>query len=1076
MSVDPVSLAINAALLATSMAITASQEIEGPRLDDANVTTADYGTPVNYFYGVRRFDGLSCIWTEPLREVKRRRKTKGGKFNEYTYFGTFAIMVADQPCDRILEILFDRNVVYDVTGEGPISAIGSGDSITNYMRIYLGAEDQEPDPRMQATIEAALGAGFCPAYRGCTYIVFEDLPLEKIGNRLPQVSVIAATAGSEVFPFETKAKTETLGPLTGFAYSPDHTRFVYSSFGEYEVWDATARAQMVAGVLDGDVDDTPGSLAPLNTRLYGLDGSGDNLVSWPNDGIGAQIVHKALTYPGTGAVGYITPAGGELVAIMSDLTFPTHYAAQVYDPALDVVIETDNLGPVAGEEAVSGYCQTTQGDIYAVSHPYEVVGTPTFTTATLTRLTAYGDTAASITLTGLPADGGFYRVYAMHVDGAFLVSYAGTDLYLIDDQDGSILAHRALTHSANVNAQLRSAYPGAASVWIDTGSQTTATEISTADLTTIRTATFTDWIPSGAGNTAQAIIYNEATNALMGVPPLPFTDQITWYYLDRAEGAGVLLSEIIEDVAARSTLAPTDIDADDCDQIVTGYSWTQGQGAQIIAPLLEAYDSEARPHDFLMEFRKRGVTSLGTIARDEFVGGYRLTKTGDGDLPISATMTFADIAIDQQPNSATAQRAATAADTAREMTLDGGTLALDADTARQIITGLLRRRWFEAEKVDSSLTRGWSVIEPGDVYTLTLDDVSRTEKVARANFSGDGKINLDWVRNSPKIHITTDLPGAPADGIGTGGVVVAGYTKGIVLDIPLARDADDALITYLAAAPYSADLPWPGADFMRSDDGITYDDTLGSVGSSERATIGYATTALADALSTVIDYASTVTVKMFDGDLTSCTELEAMNGANQAQLGNERIHFITATLVADQTYELSGFLRGRRGTEWATAAHAVGEDFVVLDGEPKVVMGASDLGDTIYYQPITNGGLAGFVQVQEFEGRSSKPYAPAHLEAEDVSGDIVLDWVRRTRIGADNVYGSTPPLGETSEAYEVDILDGADAVIRTITGLSSPLATYSAAMIATDGGLGEAANVYQISSVVGRGYPATVAL
>jgi hypothetical protein len=1070
-------IAIQAGLTALQMAITASQEIEGPRLDDLSVTTAEYGTVVNYLYGVRRFNGVSCIWAEPLREVKRRRKTKGGKFNDYSYFGTFAVLVADQPCEAILKILFDRNVVYDATGTGPVSSFGSGDSVANYMRIYLGSETQDPDPRMQATIEAALGAGFCPAYRGCTYIVFEDLPLEKIGNRLPQVSVVAATAGNEVFPFETKEKSLTLGPLTGFSYSADHSRFVYSYDGHYEIWDANARAQMVAGDLDGSVWGGPTSLAPLNTRLYGLNITGDELVSWPNDGIGAQISHAALTYPGTGTVGFITPAGGELVAVPSGITFPTHYAAQVYDPLLDVVTETDTLGTgAAGAQMVSGYCQTTQGDIYAVSHPYDVLTTPTDTIATLTRLTAIGDTAAVINLTGLPASSTFARVHAMHVDGAFVVSYDGTDLYLIDDQTGAVLAHRALVHSANVGAQFRSAYPGAASVWLDSGSSLTAMQISTADLTTLQTITFGDWIPSGVGLSADAIVYNEATKALIGVPGYPNSDAITWYYLDRMEGAGVLLSDIIEDVAERSKLEPTDIDAADCDQTVTGYSWTQGQGAQILSPLLEAYDSEVRPHNFLQEFRRRGVTSLGTIARDDFIGGYALTKTGDGDLPLSATMTFADIAIDQQPNSATAQRAATAADTARQMTLDGGTLALDADTARQIITGLLRRRWFEAEKVSLSLTRGFSVVEPGDVYTLTLDDVTRTEKIARLVFSGDGKLNLDWVRNSPKVHIATDLPGAPADGIGTGTVIVAGYTKGVVLDIPLPSDAEDSLAVWLAAAPYSDDIPWPGADFLRSDDGVTYEDTLGSVASSERASIGYALDALPDALATVIDHGSTLTVKMFDGDLTSCTEAQALDGANQAQLGDERIHFITATLVDANTYELTGLLRGRRGTEWATAGHAAGEDFVLLAGEPKVVMGASDLGDTIYYQPVTNGGLAGFVQVQEFEGRSLKPYSPAHLEAEDVSGDIVLDWLRRTRIGGFNVYGSTPPLGETSEAYEVDILDGADAVIRTITGLSSPTGTYTAAMISADGGLGETAKAYQISSVVGRGYPATVAI
>jgi hypothetical protein len=65
------------------------------------------------------------------------------------------------------------------------------------------------------------------------------------------------------------------------------------------------------------------------------------------------------------------------------------------------------------------------------------------------------------------------------------------------------------------------------------------------------------------------------------------------------------------------------------------------------------------------------------------------------------------------------------------------------------------------------------------------------------------------------------------------------------------------------------------------------------------------------------------------------------------------------------------------------------------------------------------------------------------------------------------------PLDEPSEAYELDVLDGA-TVVRTIAGLSSPTAPYSAAEQTADFGAPQssvAVNVYQISSRVGRGFP-----
>lgn len=185
MSIDPVSLAITAALTAAQMAMQASKKIEGPRLDDLSVNVADYGTPLNYFVGTRRFDGCPIFFAEPLTEIKQTRKTKGGKFTDYKYSGTWAVAVADHEIDAITKISFDRHPVYDVTGTGPITpfSIADGFDINENMRFYLGTETQEADPRMLATVDAAQGAGSCPAYRGVAYIFFENIPLDKFGNR-----------------------------------------------------------------------------------------------------------------------------------------------------------------------------------------------------------------------------------------------------------------------------------------------------------------------------------------------------------------------------------------------------------------------------------------------------------------------------------------------------------------------------------------------------------------------------------------------------------------------------------------------------------------------------------------------------------------------------------------------------------------------------------------------------------------------------------------------------------------------------------------------------------------------------
>ncbi len=84
-----------------------------------------------------------------------------------------------------------------------------------------------------------------------------------------------------------------------------------------------------------------------------------------------------------------------------------------------------------------------------------------------------------------------------------------------------------------------------------------------------------------------------------------------------------------------------------------------------------------------------------------------------------------------------------------------------------------------------------------------------------------------------------------------------------------------------------------------------------------------------------------------------------------------------------------------------------------------------------------------------FQGGGLRPYAPTHLRAEDISGDLAVTWVRRTRIDGDSWEGTDVPLGEASEAYRVQVIQGG-ATLRDVT-VTAPAWTYSAADQAADG-------------------------
>ena len=114
------------------------------------------------------------------------------------------------------------------------------------------------------------------------------------------------------------------------------------------------------------------------------------------------------------------------------------------------------------------------------------------------------------------------------------------------------------------------------------------------------------------------------------------------------------------------------------------------------------------------------------------------------------------------------------------------------------------------------------------------------------------------------------------------------------------------------------------------------------------------------------------------------------------------------------------------------------------------------------------------------------PYAPVNAERTLVGSDVVLTWIRRTRIGGLMEDGTdTVPLDEATEAYEAYLLASeADAVdfdptdpatyVRAFLSLTSATLTYTAAQMVTDG-FDPATDtifavIYQLSAVVGRGF------
>ncbi len=220
------------------------------------------------------------------------------------------------------------------------------------------------------------------------------------------------------------------------------------------------------------------------------------------------------------------------------------------------------------------------------------------------------------------------------------------------------------------------------------------------------------------------------------------------------------------------------------------------------------------------------------------------------------------------------------------------------------------------------------------------------------------------------------------------------------------------------------------------------------------------------------------------GTLASVSDLALLSGANAAAIEHapsdwEIIQFQNATLVAPATYELSSLLRGQQGTEATMSASlAAGARFVLLDSALTTLDLTQDeigLPFTWRYGPSNRdlGSTAYATTVHAFAGIGRRPLAPVHVGGRRDAGDLHISWIRRTRIGGDSWEFAEVPLGEDSEAYALDIVDG-DSVVRTLAA-SSPFATYTAADQVADFGAPPPAitvRIYQLSASYGRGSPA----
>lgn len=588
------------------------------------------------------------------------------------------------------------------------------------------------------------------------------------------------------------------------------------------------------------------------------------------------------------------------------------------------------------------------------------------------------------------------------------------------------------------------------------------------------------------GNTRGLYCFG-VSNGLLGKLGTIGADKGSLWQIHRGTPGLVPLSTIfVEECGRTGVLQPTDIDVSLLTDGVKGYRISGGTIRAALEPLQGAFPFDVIPSGYKVKAVPRGQESVRTIPMMDLVpqgdsSDSRLlpcSREMDSQLPFRVNIKY----LDREREYAISEQYAERLNTNTINRIDRQLpLVMDADQAAGVCEVLLFLPWLEREEYAFQLPPTYRELEPADVVTIQGDGELYELRLTETDQAVSGVMACRAKPNRAALYSPAAQGGEAPGPDGT--VAARGPSFFIPLDIPVVDEALQNLPGFIGAVAGNTES-WPGALLVRSvDQGQTWANLQAFTGA---ATLGSCLSVLPANSSVMVDERS-LRVVLGSGELFSISRDQMFAGKNYAAYGVngrwEIIRFQNAELQADGGYLLSTFIRGDRGTEWATGLHQLGDYFVLLDDPDLAFMGApvSLIGAEMKYRAVTAGAALDSASTVDFT------YAGVNLEClspvtalgtRDAAGNFTGSFTRRSRLGNNWWATGVPsPVGEVSESWEIDVMSGS-TVKRTLTSSTAQF-TYSAADQSTDFGGAQSAitfRIYQLSGTVGRGYPLEVTL
>lgn len=585
------------------------------------------------------------------------------------------------------------------------------------------------------------------------------------------------------------------------------------------------------------------------------------------------------------------------------------------------------------------------------------------------------------------------------------------------------------------------------------------------------------------------------------------------------------LADIVTDLSQRVGLESSDLDVTDLvGTPVRGFEVIKrGTARNAIDRLSIAFFFDPVESDNVLKYVNRGKVAVATIDFDDLGAALerlpdepnRVDETSkqESEIPKQIDLQYIDQERDYQAGDVYAKRMRSPDPTVfgEELQKIELPIVFTPTEAERIADSQLAVAWTEADGQKFFLPYRFLEVDPADNVTIirpnTLDLLSRIDEIS----FGSGMIT-EYNAVEEDLEIYSSLLNAE------GGlnfldqeILFSGEALLFPVDSPLVRDGHSrgtGTGPYLGVTNESG--TFRGAVLHQSLDQLSWqqvdvfdDSVLGGL-------VLDAAPALDPSEVFQTDTDTEITLVPFNEEteavLATITDAQLLQDNNAAWWGNpddgyEIVKYRDVTDNGDGTFTIGGaWIRGRRGTNRvAEAGHSAGDDFLLMNPNGQVgmwsrkVYEASEIDSTRFFRATPVGNIfdsATFESVT-ITGTDLKPYEVVHVEDSrpnsPTNEDIRLEWVRQTRIGGTinwNDGVEETALGEEFERYEVVLLagpgdpdPGSEALSKTFndqvdtSGDDFTEAELTAAGYALSDDVDFV--IYQISAVVGRGFPRT---